>query len=487
MTTTNDHQYIPLNKLVPWDGNVRKTAGAGTGMAELAASIAAHGVLQSLVVRESGRGKYAVIAGGRRLQALMKLAKQGTISAKAQVACHIIESDVNATEIGLAENAVREQMHPADAFESFRKLADEGMPLADIAARFGVTETVVKKRLRLARVSPFIVDAYRKGDLSLEHVMAFAVSEDHEAQERLFRDLPDWDIHPEGIRARLTESEIDASDRRVKFVGLKAYEKAGGAIGRDLFSEGEEGVFILDPVLLETLVAKKLAKVAKAVRKEGWKWVEVRSAFDYDEWSACERRYAEPAPLSEEDATELAALQEEAEALSETATDDAEARLAEIDERIAALEDREDVWEPETLAIAGAVVSLGHRNEAEVKRGFVLPADAPQSTDEGDAENGSGQESPGKPAFSSSLVESLTAQKSAAISAVLMDRTDVALAAVVHALALPTFYGRAGASALQISVSPQSPDCAPASKARELLENARDAWDAVIPGDAAQL
>jgi hypothetical protein len=68
---------IPLNKLVPWDGNVRKT-GATEGIDELKASIAAHGILQSLVVRETIRGKYAVVARQRRYLALSSLAKGGS-------------------------------------------------------------------------------------------------------------------------------------------------------------------------------------------------------------------------------------------------------------------------------------------------------------------------------------------------------------------------------------------------------------------------
>ncbi len=60
---------IPLNKLTIWAENVRKT-GASDAIDELAASIAAHGLLQSLVVRKSARGKFAVVAGGRRLLAL---------------------------------------------------------------------------------------------------------------------------------------------------------------------------------------------------------------------------------------------------------------------------------------------------------------------------------------------------------------------------------------------------------------------------------
>ncbi len=56
---------IPLNRLTAWDGNVRRT-GAGDGIEELAASIAAHGLLQSLLVKKTKDGRYAVIAGRRR-------------------------------------------------------------------------------------------------------------------------------------------------------------------------------------------------------------------------------------------------------------------------------------------------------------------------------------------------------------------------------------------------------------------------------------
>jgi ParB family chromosome partitioning protein len=155
MTTTT----IPLNKLVAWDGNVRKT-DSDKAISELAASIAAHGLLQSLVVRKDKRGKYAVIAGRRRLLALQSLAENDDLPAAAPIACNILEDEANAAEIGLAENVQREAMHPADEFEAFRALVDDGMPVTDIAARFGVTETVVEKRLKLACVSPKLIEAY---------------------------------------------------------------------------------------------------------------------------------------------------------------------------------------------------------------------------------------------------------------------------------------------------------------------------------------
>jgi len=71
------------------------------------------------------------------------LAEAGTISNDVPVSCNVIDPDANATEMSLVENAVREQMHPADEFEAFLALTESGMPLADIAARFGVTEAVV--------------------------------------------------------------------------------------------------------------------------------------------------------------------------------------------------------------------------------------------------------------------------------------------------------------------------------------------------------
>ena len=98
-----DTTSIPLSKLTAWDGNVRKTAGADTALAELAASIAAHGLLQSLVVRNGKEGKFAVVAGGRRLQALQQLAESGSIAADYAVPCQLVADDADATEISLAE------------------------------------------------------------------------------------------------------------------------------------------------------------------------------------------------------------------------------------------------------------------------------------------------------------------------------------------------------------------------------------------------
>src|SRR5271166_1201436 len=104
-------------------------------------------------------------------------------------------------------------LHPADQFEAFRALMDKGSSAADIAARFGVAEATVTKRMKLGRVSPVILDAYRAGDLSLEQVQAFTVSDDHEAQERVWSE-GGHRCKPTAIRRALTEGEIPATDKR---------------------------------------------------------------------------------------------------------------------------------------------------------------------------------------------------------------------------------------------------------------------------------
>ncbi|MGO1079315.1 ParB/RepB/Spo0J family partition protein [Inquilinus sp. CA228] len=119
---------IPLSKLVPSAQNVRRT-GRENGIEELAASIAAHGLLQSLSVRAvldgegAETGKYEVIGGGRRLAALKLLAKRKQISKSAPIPCLI--ADGEGEELSLAENLVRENLHPADQFGAFKRLADE--------------------------------------------------------------------------------------------------------------------------------------------------------------------------------------------------------------------------------------------------------------------------------------------------------------------------------------------------------------------------
>jgi ParB family chromosome partitioning protein len=477
---------IALNKLVASTDNARKT-GIAEGLEELAASIAAHGLLQSLVVRKTSRGKFAVIAGQRRHMALSMPAEKGSIPADMPIACKVLSKDSDAAEISLAENVVRVPMHPADQFEAFRALIDNGAGIADVAASFGVTESLVARRMKLGRVSPVLLSVYRDGGMSLEQLQAFAVSDDHAAQERVWQDGAHY---PNSIRAALTAGEIPSSDRRVRFVGLDSYEDAGGEVRRDLFDTDNSG-YVLDADLLQKLTQDKLAEAVASVTAEGWKWVELRDSFDWQERSQfSQHRELTPLPADEQEVYDAltAELDELENRMNDEDADEDEAtsdRIKEIAESIDRIDDRPAFYPPEIVAESGAVLFLDYDGDLVIERGLTAKADAPKPR--------AGEQ--GKPAgdpsgLCASLAEYLTAQKTAAIRAELAQSPTVALAAVVHALALKVFY-RGGGTCLEISTRLNSLKSiiknADDSKAMSVLDAERDRWQDHLPGDSADL
>lgn len=479
-----DTLEIALNKLSAWKGNVRKT-GAKDGMSELAASIAHHGLLQPLVVRKGARGKYEVIAGRRRFYALQALAKSGEFRGDHPVACTLASETVAPTELSLAENVIRAPMHPADQFEAFRMVIDAGATVTDVATRFGIEEGLVSRRLKLGRLSPVILKAYRDGEIALEEAQAFALSDDHEAQERVFAQLPEWNREAHLIRRALTESEVAATDKRVRFLGLAAYEAAGGPVRRDLFDEGNSG-YVQDIALLDRLVTDKLAEFAQQVQGEGWAWVETLIDLDYATLAGFSRREPDRVELSETEQDELDRLAGEYDALIDDDDADSE-HLAEIQERIDTLTAASEHWSAETLSATGALVGLDHNGELRIERGLMREADEPaHDSDDPSSDEGSHVRS-GLPA---KLIEDLTAQKSAAISAELLQRPDVALASVVHALALQTFYpGYGHDSAVKFAARPADLRRAIASAdlcaSLTALDQARGRIEAMLPGPDA--
>ena len=238
----NGAQDVPLNKLILSQANVRRVK-AGVSIEELAEDIARRGLLQSLSVRPvlDGEGQetgvYEVPAGGRRFAALQLLAKQKRLSKTVRVPC-IVRTDGLAEEDSLAENTMREALHPLDQFRAFRTLREHGLGEEEIAARFFVTPAVVRQRLKLAAASPKLLDLYAGDELTLEQLMAFCVSGDHARQEQVWDALArSHSREPYAIRRLLTEHAVKASDKRAVFVGAEAYEAAGGSVARDLFQQ----------------------------------------------------------------------------------------------------------------------------------------------------------------------------------------------------------------------------------------------------------
>lgn len=485
----NDITYIPLNRLAISGDNVRKTAAAAEGILELAASIKAHGLQQNLVVKKNGGKKFGIVDGGRRFKALVQLADAGTISANYPVPCRVDESTIDGKELSLITNTLREDMHPADEFEAFKALVDAGNSTAEIAARRGCPESHVIKLLKLANCSPVLLKAYREDKLEIEHLIAYAVTDDHKAQEDVFEQAPS--AHPNYIRRLLTANEIPASDRRVQYVGVKAYEEAGGPVKRDLFSDDVNGTFIVDAALLEKLGTEKLLRAAKAVQKEGWKWVDVVvSLFSYDQKAQFRQIHAEPPALPAKLAKEVETLQAEYDDICDTDEEEHSERCDKIDARLQAIEKQRGkaVFAPEQLAMAGAIVTIGDDGKTEILRGLVRPEDMPKGKGKSKAKasDASGaNEDEGRSELSAGLIEDLTAQKSAAISAVLLKEPSVALAAVVYAMASDIFAH--SKTCLQITASQEYFRKVEGSKALAQISEAKEKWSEKLPGEPEKL
>lgn len=448
MTETHDTTVlIPFNKLDSSPRNVRKLRGQDVD--DLAENIAAEGVLQNLlVIPGKKKGRFEVIAGERRRLAFAKLVGDGRKAETDPLPCAIRSAD-EAERLSLAENTLREPMHWLDQFESFKRMVDSGQPIEDVASRFGVVPAVVTRRMKLANVSPVLMEAARNGKATQEQLIALSITDDHALQEQVWKAARhEWDRGPQQLRAAITKGQAHAKrDRLARFVGVKAYKKAGGGIVRDLFGDDE---YLTDLDLLQRLAREKLEKATEEVRAEGWSWVEIVDQLDYGTTSRL--GHIHPArvvvPRSPEDGTEIASLQQEAQQLESQHGDDMPdeiaARLEEIDARVAALTTTERAYIPAEMALAGAFVTIDHGGDLRLERGYVRPEDkrklAALQNNPNVGPAAEDQVDEATKGLSARLVEDLSAHHSAALRVMLMDQPDIGLRAVVHALAARLVY-----------------------------------------------
>ncbi|EPG2416034.1 MULTISPECIES: ParB/RepB/Spo0J family partition protein [Gammaproteobacteria] len=511
---------VPLSRLVsrPTGRNVRKTPRMS--IPELAASIQRVGLLQNLIVTATADGeRYEVVAGGRRLAALKLLAKKHRISKEWEVPCLLV-ADGTARTASLTENVQREAMHPADQFEAFVALVAEGRPIEDIAADFSVTPLVVQRRLKLANVSPRLLADYRAEAVSLDQLMALAITDDHAAQEAAFYDAPTWQRSPHNLRDRLTEREIDAYRHPlVRFVGLDAYEAAGGGTRRDLFAEADSGIYLTDATLLERLAQDKLASLAAEVKAEGWAWVDATPGTTHADLQAFQRAPRQRRSPNKREAQRIEKLQTKMQALAEAVdaaldADDEEKADAlqeegeHLGEQLQALEDGLQDYGEAVKAAAGAIVTIDRNGEAVIHRGLLRKAEAEALRtlerlrqgfgSEGEAGNDdTGEEADDAPkpaAMSDRLAQRLSAHRTAALQIEMARHPQVALAALVHGMVQTVLQGSHYGHDLPLGVkltqqdrlegmAPDWPESPAAVALRELQQVAGEA----LPQDSAEL
>nr|WP_295468872.1 ParB/RepB/Spo0J family partition protein [Mesorhizobium sp.] len=525
----NPSENIGYDKLVLSQENVRRVKD-GVTIEQLAEDIGRRKLLQSLNVRPvldadgDETGTYEVPAGGRRYLALGILVRQKRLAKNEPIPCIVNRSGTtSAEEDSLAENVHRENLHPLDQFRAFKALSDQGLDVEEIAARFFVSAATVKQRLRLASVSPKLLELYEKNEFRLEQIMAFSISDDHARQEQVWERITN-NLNmqePYYIRRLLTETTVRADDRRAVYVGAEAYESAGGIILRDLF-EQDSGGWFQDAALLEQLVFDRLKLDAETIRADGWKWVEAAISFPYGHSSGMRRVYAEPAELSAEEIARHDAAKAEFDVLhakyDEMEDDDQEIedKLDQLGAELDAFSDRPQVYDPAQKAIAGAFVTLGANGRLQIDAGFVRSEDEPRvetgdddeeaevedrnpSRSDDDRANGvvvngrsmSGgsdaaeePEEEGIKPLPERLVFDLTAQKTLALRNALASEVDIAFVTVLHVLVLQVFYRYAKDSCLEISLTNNSfgqvQGLAETPWAKEIADR-HEAWDRDMP------
>lgn len=448
MTDSQELVTIRVRSLVISPLNVRQTPSRT--IRALAASIKHHGLIEPLVVQDvPGKGKKPghteIIDGGRRWRALSLLIDAGDLEPEHRVLCAIYKGDA-AHEISAAAN-MHESMHPADEFDAFRRMIDGGGTIEEVAARFGTTPLTVQRRLKLANVAPTLVQAYRAEALTLDHLMAFAISDDHKAQERLWKSIKDrasWERSPERIRAALVKAgSINAmQDKRARFVGLDTYEAAGGAVVRDLFSNG--GGFIGDEALLQRLAEEKLEAAAEDVRTEGWAWVATPDQWSYSDEAAYGKSQPKKRALNVEESELLAALRDRAAALDkridalDVEDEELDAELADLEAQIETIESLQQEFSDRQKAKAGAVLVIDHDGQLKILRGLIKPEghrkSKPSAADDAPGDDESLPAEDAERPLSERLVTQLTAHRTGALQALVAQSPSVALAALLHAL-----------------------------------------------------
>ncbi|OCJ43529.1 hypothetical protein A6U92_18715 [Agrobacterium rubi] len=234
-----------------------------------------------------------------------------------------------------------------------------------------------------------LMQLYRDGDLNLDQLMAFAVTQDHFRQEQVHAGLG-YNREPWIIHRDLTRTHVQANDLRAVSVGPEAYTEAGGTIARDLFTEDRSGYYD-DPALLDRLVLEKLVGIATGVQAEGWKWAE--AFIDFPHAHGFRRIYPRPLELSEEDTAAHVAAQDEFDRLTaewESADydlpPDVDERFAELEAEIERIDGLRNAYEADEIARGGVFVVLNHDGEVRIERGFLRPED---ETPEPEVEDGS--------------------------------------------------------------------------------------------------
>lgn len=165
-------QMVPIEQIAPNPDQPRKQFVQGD-LDDLAASIREKGVLQPLIVRKRGEGRFEIVAGERRWRAA-QMAQQHALPV-------IVRdySDIEVLEVAIIENIQRADLNAAEEATGYRQLMDRfGHTQEKMAEALGKSRSHIANLLRLLNLPADVLDMVRKGDLSAGHARALIPSAD---------------------------------------------------------------------------------------------------------------------------------------------------------------------------------------------------------------------------------------------------------------------------------------------------------------------
>ena len=186
---------LPISQVEPGLNQPRKRFD-DEALADLAASIEEHGIIQPLTVRRLSTGYYQIVAGERRWRA-------AKLAGRDKVPVVIIEADDRKVmELGLIENLQREDLNPVEEAEGYLALlTDFGMTQEELAKRMGKSRPAIANALRLTALPPSVREMLVEGTITAGHGRAVLMGEGEQAQAAFAQKIVE-----EGWNVRQAES-----------------------------------------------------------------------------------------------------------------------------------------------------------------------------------------------------------------------------------------------------------------------------------------
>jgi len=269
--------HIPIGKLYPSPLNMRH-GKAEPDVSDILPLVRARGILMPLLVRPDGE-RYEVVAGRRRYFAARTVEQEaGEIE---PLPCGVLApgDDAAAIEASVIENMARLDPDEMTQHEAFARLIREGRSIAQIAATFGLTETMVKRRLALGNLLPRLRDLYRRQEIDAETTRHLTMASKARQREwlALFDDPKQW--APTGVQAKRWILGGQAIPVSAALFPLDDYP---GKILSDLFREER---YFADPEAFWPLQNVAIAAKRDALLAQGWTAVEMlETGRHFAEW-----------------------------------------------------------------------------------------------------------------------------------------------------------------------------------------------------------